>query len=159
MPEPIDLDLPTLAVLAGNAASDWVLLKVRAAGFDGVRVSHGYVMQHLVTGDRTIGDLAELQGVTQQAASKTVREMELLGLVELRTDPDDRRVRRVTLTDHGRHLLVVTRRIRQRLEKSVARKAVDLDAGKAVLVAILDATGAGSAVRARGVRPLTPEQM
>ena len=44
--------------------------------------AYGFVFQHLVDGPRSISALAERLGVTQQAASKTVAEMEAAGFLD-----------------------------------------------------------------------------
>ena len=49
--------------------------------------------------------VAEYLGVTKGTASQTVRALEQRGLVERRTDEDDRRVQRLVVTKDGRRLL------------------------------------------------------
>jgi DNA-binding MarR family transcriptional regulator len=46
-------------------------------------------------------ELAALLGIGTMAAAKLLDRMECKGLVERRPDPDDRRVRRVYLTEHS----------------------------------------------------------
>lgn len=150
MLDPADLDLPTLAALAGEAANRHLLARLHAAGFDGIRVSHGYIVQRLITAEPTVGELAEQLGVTQQAASKSVTELETLGYVERRPDATDSRVRRVALSDRGRAMLAQARADRRALERCVAG---DLAAAKSALVALLDATGELPDVRARRAKP------
>ena len=63
------------------------------------------VVQHLLShGEATVGALALAQGVSQPAASQTLREMTQDGLVELHVS-DDRRSRIVRLTPEGRELV------------------------------------------------------
>jgi hypothetical protein len=50
---------------------------------------------------RTIGSLAERLGVSQQAASKAVADLERRGCVRREADPADGRARRVALTARG----------------------------------------------------------
>jgi DNA-binding MarR family transcriptional regulator len=52
-----------------------VLARLAELGFGDTRMSHGYVVQGLLAGDRTVTDLAERLGISVQAVSKTVREM------------------------------------------------------------------------------------
>ena len=47
-----------------------------------MRYSHGFLFQQLVEGPRPVGEVAENLGVTSQAVSKMVRELEALGYVE-----------------------------------------------------------------------------
>jgi DNA-binding MarR family transcriptional regulator len=153
--DPEELDLPTLAALAGSAANQHLLRRLRDQGYTGVRTSHGYVIQNLVEESPTVGELAERLGVTQQAASKTVVEMEALGLVTRAPDPGDSRIRRVTLTTRGQALLAAGRAARAELEQAVDAKVGDLVAAKRALVSLLAHTGQMAAVRQRRVRPTT----
>ena len=74
-----------------------------------VRYAHGFLIQQLVEGPRPVGEIAENLGVTSQAVSKSVRELEALGYVDRWSDPADGRVRRVALTDKGRAVLEASR--------------------------------------------------
>ena len=84
---PAELDLPTLVSLAGSAANQHLLRRLHEDGYAGVRTSHGYVIQNLIDAAPTVGELAARLGVTQQAASKSVVEMEGMGLVTRVPDP------------------------------------------------------------------------
>src|ERR671917_2217160 len=153
---PADLDLPTLASLAGSAANQYLLRRLHEDGYPGVRTSHGYVIQNLIEERPTVGELAIRLGVTQQAVSKTVAEMEGLGLVTRAADPADNRVRRGTLTPHGEALLAAGRAARAELERVVAAEVGDLSAAKQALLSMLQRTGDLTAVTRRRVR-LAPE--
>jgi DNA-binding MarR family transcriptional regulator len=147
---PVDLmrlDLATLAHLAGSSANDAILARLHEIGHTGVRISHGYVIQHLIEGAPTVSELGELLGVTQQAASKQLLELERLGYVERVPDPADSRVRRARLTSRGRRLVEDSRRLRRELDvpgDEVAKRA---------LIRLLDATGGTEKVLKRRVVP------
>lgn len=141
------LDLATLAYLAGSAANDAILARLHEIGHTGVRVSHGYVIQHLIEGAPTVSELGELLGVTQQAASKQLLELERLGYVERVPDPADSRVRRARLTDRGRRLVEDSRRLRRELD------VPGDDAAKRALIRLLDVTGGTEKVLRRQVVP------
>lgn len=141
------LDLATLAYLAGSSANDAVLARLHEIGHTGVRVSHGFVVQHLIEGSPTVSELGELLGVTQQAASKQLLELERLGYVERVPDPADSRVRRARLTARGRRLVEDSRRLRRELD------VPGNDAAKRALIRLLDATGGIENVRKRRVLP------
>lgn len=151
--DPRSLDLPTLASIAGGAANDYVLQRLKAAGFAGIRVSHGYVVQQLVDANPTVGEIAARLSITQQAVSKAVADLETSGIVERHSDPVDSRVRRVALTPRGEALIEATRSARRALETSVADRVGDLDVTKRALVALLEETGTLDAVRQRQVKP------
>ncbi|MFD2467820.1 MarR family winged helix-turn-helix transcriptional regulator [Amycolatopsis silviterrae] len=149
--DPADLDLATLAWLAGSSANRAILAELHEAGHPGVRNSHGYVVQHLIDRAPTVSELAGLLGVTQQAASKHLRELERLGYVARVPDPADSRVRRAQLTDHGWRLVDDSRRIRKRLNQRLTRSAGKdaAEAARSVLARLLDVTGGTAEVIAR----------
>jgi DNA-binding MarR family transcriptional regulator len=150
-----DLDLSLAALFAGYALNDEVQRRLDVAGFEGLRFSHGFLVQHLVEGGKPVGGLAELMGVTQQAVSKTVRELEELGYVERHAAAADARVRVVTLTARGRAALEAARAARADLTAEL-REALGprrVEAATAVLREVLRSTGALTAVRGRRVRP------
>ncbi len=148
-----DLDLPTLASLAGGGSTRVVLDRIEAAGFAGVKPSHGYVIQRLVDDEPTITALAESLGMTQQGASKQVRDLESLGYVERVAGPGDQRTRRVRLTPLGRRMLEAARRARADLEAEVLEQvgARNVRAAKVVLAALLGAAGLDERVATRTV--------
>jgi len=148
--DPADIDLPTLAWLAGSSANRAILAELHAMGHAGVRNSHGYVVQHLIEGAPTVNELAEHLGVTQQAVSKHLLELERLGYVARVPDPADNRVRRAELTGRGRQLVADSRQVRAELDEKL-RNAKGYDAAKRALVRLLDATGGTESVTKRQV--------
>jgi len=54
-------------------------------------------------------DLAARMKVSKQALNYLLGDLERLGYLERRPDPDDRRARRIALTDRGRELVPVIR--------------------------------------------------
>jgi DNA-binding MarR family transcriptional regulator len=151
--DPLELDLPTLVALAGAAANEHLLGRLREQGYAGVRTSYGYVIQNLIDQTPTVGELAVRLDVTQQAASKAVLEMEGLDLVSRIPDETDSRVRRVALTSHGQALLDAGRAARAELESAVAAEVGDLSHAKRVLVSLLEHTGALPPVTRRRATP------
>ncbi len=153
--DPANIDIATLAWLAGAAANRAILAELHEMGHTGVRNSHGYVVQHLIDGAPTVSELADLLGVTQQAASKHVLELERLGYVARVADPADSRVRRAQLTDRGRRLIDDSRRIRHQMDDRLTESAgaAAADEARRVLARLLDATGAAASVTARRALP------
>jgi DNA-binding MarR family transcriptional regulator len=154
-PEPAHLDIGYLALFVGQAFSDAVLEALAAAGHPALRFSHGFVIQHVIDADRTIGELAERMAVTQQGASKAVAELEALGYLERVADPDDARIRRVRLSGLGRDAVQVTRRAREKIERTLSGRVGDKAVAQArrTLTRLLDELGGSLAVRRRTVRP------
>jgi DNA-binding MarR family transcriptional regulator len=154
----LDLDLPTLAALAGSGVVRVVLDQVEADGFAGVKPSHGYVVQRLVEEEPTITALAESLGMSQQGASKQVRDLERSGYVERVTVPGDQRARKVRLTPQGRLMLESGRRARGEIEAAVLERigARNLTAARVALAALLDVAGLSERVASRTVP--TPDE-
>ena len=59
-----DLDLPTLVTLSAPAVTEALVTRLREQGYDGVKASHGYVVQRLLEDEPTIGGLAAALGIT-----------------------------------------------------------------------------------------------
>jgi DNA-binding MarR family transcriptional regulator len=149
------LDLGLAALFAGQAVAEVVCVRLEARGFTGLRFSHGFLVQRLVESEQSIAALAAALGVTQQAVSKTVAELERLGYVRRRADPADRRVRLVALTDRGRAAVTAAREERAAVEAELRerRGPRGVAAATKVMREVLDLHGAAAAVRTRRVRP------
>ena len=148
-----ELDLPTLVSLAGPAVVRRLLEQITTAGWQGVKPSHGYVIQRLVDDEPTIGALAEALGMTQQGASKQVADLERLGYAERVPGAVDQRVRTVRLTGTGRSVLAAGRQARRDLEAEVTELVGedDVAAAKRALGALLGLTGLAEQVAVRSV--------
>lgn len=158
MAEPSVLDDPTLLLAAAsNGVNERVVRYMVEAGFDDVRPVHGYVFQHLLPGPKTIGELADLLGVTQQGASKSVAELERLGYVAREVVEGDRRVRQVHLTARGQAAIDAGRAaratVRADLEELLGAR------GEAALLRALrrvaEHTGGLETLTTRRLRPTT----
>jgi DNA-binding MarR family transcriptional regulator len=149
------LDLGLTALFAGQTIGDAVRARLEARGFGGLRPSHGFLVQRLMEDEQSIAALAAALGVTQQAVSKTVAELERLGYVRRRADPRDRRVRLVALTDRGRQAVQAAREERAAVEAELRERLGPrrVAAATRVLREVLDLHGATAAVRTRRVRP------
>ena len=146
------LDLGYLAQFVGQRINDRVLERLDAEGLGDLRISHGYVFQHLLEGPRTITDLAARLGVSQQAASKTVAELIALGYLASAPAPD-RRARSIALSKRGRTAVSVARKARARLEQRLSAKhGAALAQARELLATVLEDLGGASAVRTRSVR-------
>lgn len=156
--EPIDLDLPSLTALTGSGVVRAIIERMDAAGFAGIKPSHGYVIQRLVEDEPTITALAASLGMTQQGASKQVRDLELLGYVERIVVSGDQRARRVRLTAAGRGALESGRKARADIEAEVLATVGprNLKAAKTALAALIGVVGLEERVRTRTVP--TPEE-
>jgi len=148
-------DLPLAALFAGWAMADEVQRRIAADGMDDLRFADGLVFQHLVGGPIAIGELGERMGVTQQAASKSVADLERRGYVERRPDPDDARARRVALTARGEGAIEAARVHRAAISAELAERLGprSVEGARRLLLDVIADLGADTAVRNRRVRP------
>jgi DNA-binding MarR family transcriptional regulator len=153
--DPADADLSLAALFTGWGLADEVQRRLSAEGFEDSRFADGVVFQHLVGAAVTIGALAERLGVTQQAASKSVADLQSRGYVARSPDPTDARAKQVVLTGRGQAVIVAARRHRAELESEL-RQALGADrveAARLLLVDVVTRVGASPVLRARAVRP------
>ncbi len=151
----MDVDLSLASLFAGWALADELQRRLAADGFSDVRFADGVVFQHLVEAPVTIGVLAERLGVTQQAVSKSVADLERRGYVERRRDPDDARARRVALTARGQGAIEAGRRHRAAISGELAGRlgARRVEGARRLLLDVIADLGADTAIRSRRVRP------
>jgi DNA-binding MarR family transcriptional regulator len=154
-PELHDKDLVLWSQLLAESLNASMLDALRERGHPELRYSHGFLFQQLVERARPVGEIAANLGVTSQAVSKAVRELEALGYVSRDADTADARVRRVALTERGRDAVEAGREIRASLNARFASAlgAERVEAAAATLADALDAVGGLDAVRGRRVRP------
>ncbi len=153
-PLPLHDDPALMVQVLARRLASLQLADVDRAGVGDVRESDGYVFQHLLPGPLPVGDLAARLGITQQGASKAVVDLERRGLVRRRTDPADRRVRRVELTEHALRAVDAARASRMAFARAVeeelgARRSAAL---RRDLARLVDSTGAARTVEERDVQ-------
>jgi DNA-binding MarR family transcriptional regulator len=153
--DPRSADLSLASLFAGWALADELQRRLETAGLGRLRMADGLVFQHLVGGPRAIGELAERMGVSQQAASKAVADLERRGYVRRAADPADGRSRRAELTASGEAAVEAGRRERAAIEAELAERLGPrrVEAARRTLVDVVDALGGAGAIRGRRVRP------
>ena len=110
-------------------------------GFTDVNVAHFKVLRWPgPNGDRPV-ELAQRAGMTRQAMNYLLGQLEGLGYLERRIDPDDVRSRRVYLTSRGTSTIKVIRDAVTELERDWEARlgAEDWDQLKRLLVVLNDA--------------------
>ncbi len=129
-----------LIVGAARVIADRLGEAVERAGVDDMRTPFGFVIRVLADRDRTLTQLADLLGVSKQAAIKIVDEMELRGFLIRHPDPDDRRVKLLRLTDKGRKVRRAALAASQAIERELRLDLGDpnVDALRTTLEALLD---------------------
>jgi DNA-binding MarR family transcriptional regulator len=148
-------DLVLLLQSCSAALGDRVLADVRRKAGSAVRFNDGYVFQHLVPGPLTVSELARRLGVSQQAASKQVADLEGRDLVRRRPDPEDGRANLVELSKRGWRAIEAARASRA----AIAEELTDV-LGARQMKALLDGLarvsghiGAGELLDRRNLRP------
>ncbi|GIH93357.1 MarR family winged helix-turn-helix transcriptional regulator [Planobispora siamensis] len=149
------LDLSLVALFAGWAMTEEVQRRLADDGFGGLRFNDGVVIQHLLRAPLSITALAERMGVTQQAASKAVGDMERRGLLTREPAPGDARTRLLRLTPHATAAVEAARVRRAALDAELAERfgADRIAETRAVLAAVLAHLDHDDAIRNRRVRP------
>ena len=113
--------LARLLAAAYRDLIDALHVRLAKAGYRDVRPAFGYVLLALRDRPMTGVDIAVLLGVTKQAASKLVDEMEHGGYVERRSHPIDSRAKAVAITARGRRFLTKVESIYEELEDEWAQ--------------------------------------
>lgn len=117
-------DLPSSALLrtAYNVLAARIFASVVSeTDFDDLRPSHGNAMEQLELEDGLrLTDLAGRAGITAQSMGELVDDLEAKGYLERRPDPDDRRAKRIYLTDRGRRNARVAKQATADIENDLA---------------------------------------
>jgi DNA-binding MarR family transcriptional regulator len=101
--------------------NECALARVRKeTGILTVRAAHTSLLPHLDFEGIRLTDLAERLGVTKQATSELVGELEELGLVEKRDDPKDGRAKLIRFSRKGERALLDGLRVLGQLERELA---------------------------------------
>lgn len=86
---------------AGRAIEARMLQDLHANGFAEVRRGHLTILRHLDPDGGRTTDLAAAAGITRQAVSQLVSDLERLDIVQQASDPSDGRARIVRYTERG----------------------------------------------------------
>jgi DNA-binding MarR family transcriptional regulator len=121
-------DLVQLVARAARATTADLFGRLAAAGYADIRLSHLPVFTGLEPGGSQITELAQRAGLSRQAMSVLVREVEAIGYIRLLPDPQDRRALRVELTAHGvafcRAVIAASRELTEQLTRRWGAEAV-----------------------------------
>jgi DNA-binding MarR family transcriptional regulator len=96
--------------------------RVVAAGYPGLRPSHGCIFRYLDEDGSPLSELAERSGMSKQAFGEHVANVEALGYVERVPDPEDGRAKLIVPTPRGREALLLGRRIFAEIEREWAEE-------------------------------------
>ncbi|MEO6532321.1 MAG: MarR family winged helix-turn-helix transcriptional regulator [Pseudolysinimonas sp.] len=94
-------DLGRLLAEASASVNAELMRRLAAGGYEDVRPSQIPVFAGLTPGGTRISSLAQTAGMSRQAMSMLVREVERLGYISTSPDPSDHRGTLVRLTERG----------------------------------------------------------
>ncbi len=116
---PASTPIARLFAIAFRSLIDDLHDELRTQGWADVRPAYGFVLLAARDEPTTATAVANLMGISKQAASKLLDTMESGGYLR-RTDAEDGRQRPVQLTGRGRDLLAAVEQIYTTLEKEWA---------------------------------------
>lgn len=90
-----------LLSLAAQQLNDRILQAQHDRGFTDIRNAHGTVFANVPPEGIRLTELAKRAGMTKQAMSELVVDMEALGYLVRTPDPDDGRARLIAFSDRG----------------------------------------------------------
>ena len=90
---------------------------LREAGFGDIGPAHANVFPFVPAEGITVSQLAELAHVRKQSMAQAVDQLDRMGYVERRPNPNDRRSRLVFLTERGASVRPVTHATAARVEE------------------------------------------
>jgi DNA-binding MarR family transcriptional regulator len=112
---------------------------LRDAGFGDIRPAHANVFPFVPLEGITVSALADLARMRKQSMAEAVEQLERMGYVERRPNPQDRRSRLVLLTARGEAVRPVTHTTAARVEKRWAEltSPAELEELRAMLLRLL----------------------
>ena len=122
VPEPVE-DEPLMGALLRMPLEAWrhrMLDDLHAAGFTDLVPAHSAVLRYPGPQGRRPSDVAAEAGMSRQAMNYLLRELEQLGYLVSRDDHDEKRSRRIELTERGYA-------VRRLMRESVAGIEADLE--------------------------------
>ena len=102
------LNFPLLIGLLNRSIHRALMEGTIERGYDKLQMSHGQVLACIDPEGSSVGEIAALNGVSSQAISRIARQLSELGYIERRSDPNDGRSQRLTLSEAGKKLAVDT---------------------------------------------------
>jgi DNA-binding MarR family transcriptional regulator len=122
---PVDPKGEALLELLGRSTrrlADDLQMRMAAAGFTNLRPAHHQVLAHVPPEGIRLTALAERARITKQAMAELVGDLVRLGYLRRATDPDDRRAKRIELTDRGAKSAAAARRALAAIETELGER-------------------------------------
>jgi DNA-binding MarR family transcriptional regulator len=126
-------NLRQLLLRASRTVNRHVVEGLQAHGYAGLRSTHTALLSNMPLAGGTVTETAERAGMTKQAMGRLAAELENAGYISVASDPEDRRAKRLELTEAGKRLMLDSLDVMAKLE----RRYADL-IGRGRLRAVLD---------------------
>ena len=118
-------ELGRLLLRAVRAVNEHVISRLAALGHPDIRGPHTAVFANLDADGTRAVILAQRAGMTRQAMSNLVHELETAGYVEVTPDPEDGRAALVRLTERGERFCLDAANVINDVEAEWARRLGD----------------------------------
>lgn len=112
----------SLLLFAYQRSARELAASLQASGHPAIRPKHGAVFANLAVAGSRSTDLAERAGIGKAAMGELVDELEQLGYVERRPDPEDRRAKLVVPTAAALAVTRLVHEFNRRLEARYRRR-------------------------------------
>ena len=162
MTQPEFVTQPDFAILltaANRCVADRLVRAVAEVSHGGMRSSYGFVLRAVAAEEPTVSRLAELLGVSKQAASKLADDMVTAGFLQRGGDPSDRRRTPLRLTEMGQQVRSTALAESQAMELELRSRFGDAatEQFRLLLTDFVQRHGGGPEIAARRSRaPLEP---
>ena len=143
-------DFAILLTTANRCVADRLLQAVSEVDGGTMRNSFGFVLRAVAAEQPTVSRLAELLGVSKQAASRLTEEMVSRGLLRRGGDPNDRRRTPLQLTELGERVRARALAESDAMELELRRRFGDstIEQFRTVLTEFVESHGAGAELAA-----------
>jgi DNA-binding MarR family transcriptional regulator len=147
-------DFAILLVAANRCVADRLGAAVATVGGEAMRPSFGFVIRAVAAERPTVSRLAQLLGVTKQAASRLADDMVSLGYLERFGDPRDRRRTQLELTPVGERIRARAREESEAMETELRERFGDAAVGdlRELLTAFVERHGGADELAANRAR-------
>jgi DNA-binding MarR family transcriptional regulator len=151
-------DLAILLVAANRCVADRLGAAVATVGGESMRPSFGFVIRAVAAEQPTVSRLAELLGVTKQAASRLADDMVSLGYLDRGADPADRRRAQLRLSPTGERVRARAREESETMEAELRERFGDEQVGHLRTLLIDFVARHGGADELAGNRSRAPDR-
>ena len=143
-------DFAILLTTANRCAADRLLQAVSEVDGGTMRNSFGFVLRAVAAEQPTVSRLAQLLGVSKQAASRLTEDMVSRGLLSRGGDPNDRRRTPLQLTELGERVRARALAESDAMELELRRRFGDstIEQFRTVLTEFVESHGAGAELAA-----------